>query len=583
MGLVAGLGWLVLSAGGPLGAVSAAGGGQQQEPIRVEPRLFGVAHTIFVSPSQTVRTVTDEMLGQDVWQAFQAYFWDYGHAESRSGAASLFAALRPGLIGHYPGVGVVTHDFHWKDVIGPLSGRLDPTPRQSSFDTDLMRQFGPDEYGKLVEEMRARTGESIAGSIQVNVVNGTAEDAADWVEYMNAPNDGSNPRGGTDWAARRAANGHPAPYKIHYWELGNEPSYTAENIGSLTAWEYVDRIKSFVPLMKKSDPSIEVMAYVNPFNFDNVSQVGTAVADLPAGPAPDGSEPAGLTWSQAVIKHAGSLLDMLYFHWYGGWNQNRSSTSFVLTSTVKGLVPWLDRLQQDIQKYAPDAATRTRLASHVAIPEWNSYGGFTQPIDVGTEMLGALADSRILHTIMGRKEIVFSERLALAAPNPQPALKVPAALQPILDIRSGYFALWTQPGVATYVQTPVYLMGTVWGRAFQPRVVQANVSGLPSSGGAPLVDVTALASTDSSHVSVIVTNASSTDLPLACTFDQYAVQGTPTLLVLHGSSLTDHNWSSSPHQVTVQEQSLTPAASSQVTFTAPGYSVVALLVQGSRQ
>ena len=46
--------------------------------------------------------------------------------------------------------------------------------------------------------------------------------AADWVEYCNAPNDGSNPRGGVDWAAERARNGHAAPYGVKYRELGNE-------------------------------------------------------------------------------------------------------------------------------------------------------------------------------------------------------------------------------------------------------------------------------------------------------------------------------------------------------------------------
>jgi alpha-N-arabinofuranosidase len=51
---------------------------------------------------------------------------------------------------------------------------------------------------------------------------GNAKDAADLVEYLNSPNDGSNPNDGTDWAAVRAANGHPEPYNIKYFEIGNE-------------------------------------------------------------------------------------------------------------------------------------------------------------------------------------------------------------------------------------------------------------------------------------------------------------------------------------------------------------------------
>jgi alpha-N-arabinofuranosidase len=36
---------------------------------------------------------------------------------------------------------------------------------------------------------------------------------------------GSNPRGGTAWAEVRAANGHPEPYTIPYWDIANEPSF----------------------------------------------------------------------------------------------------------------------------------------------------------------------------------------------------------------------------------------------------------------------------------------------------------------------------------------------------------------------
>jgi len=55
-----------------------------------------------------------------------------------------------------------------------------------------------------------------------NMGNGNANDAADLIEYLNSPNNGSNPNGGVDWAAVRAANGHPEPYGIKSFEIGNE-------------------------------------------------------------------------------------------------------------------------------------------------------------------------------------------------------------------------------------------------------------------------------------------------------------------------------------------------------------------------
>jgi hypothetical protein len=50
-----------------------------------------------------------------------------------------------------------------------------------------------------------------------NMANGNPRDAADLVDYLNAENDGANP-----WAALRAANGHPEPYNIKNFEIGNE-------------------------------------------------------------------------------------------------------------------------------------------------------------------------------------------------------------------------------------------------------------------------------------------------------------------------------------------------------------------------
>ena len=50
---------------------------------------------------------------------------------------------------------------------------------------------------------------------------GNAQDAADLIEYLNAQV-GTNPNGGIDWAKVRADNGHPQPYNVRYFEIGNE-------------------------------------------------------------------------------------------------------------------------------------------------------------------------------------------------------------------------------------------------------------------------------------------------------------------------------------------------------------------------
>jgi alpha-L-arabinofuranosidase len=78
------------------------------------------------------------------------------------------------------------------------------------------------------------------GSFSGDFMTDLAINAADWLEYCNAPADAAatNPGAGkggidyrgaqrgretnVDWAEVRAANGHAAPYNVRYWEFGNE-------------------------------------------------------------------------------------------------------------------------------------------------------------------------------------------------------------------------------------------------------------------------------------------------------------------------------------------------------------------------
>ncbi|MBZ0253706.1 MAG: hypothetical protein K8I02_10240, partial [Candidatus Methylomirabilis sp.] len=96
-----------------------------------------------------------------------------------------------------------------------------------------------------------------------------------WVEYANAPADGSNPdwcggpggpacpagRENVDWAARRAANGHPAPYGVKYWELGVETRlYTLNGLG-LNAWQdYAKKFAVRARAMRAIDPTVRLGA-----------------------------------------------------------------------------------------------------------------------------------------------------------------------------------------------------------------------------------------------------------------------------------------------------------------------------------
>jgi alpha-L-arabinofuranosidase len=71
-------------------------------------------------------------------------------------------------------------------------------------------------------------------------------DILDLLEYCNGSTS-------TKWGAKRAANGHPAPYNLKYIEIGNENSHTS------TLNDYNARYPMIYKAVKASYPNIKVM------------------------------------------------------------------------------------------------------------------------------------------------------------------------------------------------------------------------------------------------------------------------------------------------------------------------------------
>jgi alpha-N-arabinofuranosidase len=134
--------------------------------------------------------------------------------------AAVTGARRAGLQAmRFPG-GTVANMYDWKRAVGSERG-CQVVGSQGRAGTGLALTsglaFGPDELMRFVDMVGAEA------NIMVPFVNETPGDAADWVEYMNSPAGATgNPNGGVDWADVRAANGHPAPYSVRWWEIGNE-------------------------------------------------------------------------------------------------------------------------------------------------------------------------------------------------------------------------------------------------------------------------------------------------------------------------------------------------------------------------
>ena len=143
----------------------------------------------------------------------------------------------------WPG-GNFASGYHWQWGIGPIDER--PTVPNPAWEGLEFNLFGTDEF---IAFCRALGCEPL---ICINAGDGTPEEAAAWVEYCNGSPD-------TPMGRLRAQNGHPEPYNVRFWEIGNE-LYGRWQVFWTTPDGYLDRYLRFREAMMKVDPNIYVLA-----------------------------------------------------------------------------------------------------------------------------------------------------------------------------------------------------------------------------------------------------------------------------------------------------------------------------------
>jgi len=146
-------------------------------------------------------------------------------------------AVRPLRVPHlrWPGGNFVS-GYHWQDGVG----RVDQRPRRTdlAWYAEESNRFGTDEFIAYCREIGTEP------FICVNMGSGTMDEAQAWVEYCNGS-------GNTSWASLRRRHGHPEPYRVRYWGLGNE-MYGSWQIGNLNAHDYVKKARGFAVVMKRT-------------------------------------------------------------------------------------------------------------------------------------------------------------------------------------------------------------------------------------------------------------------------------------------------------------------------------------------
>ncbi len=165
------------------------------------------------------------------------------------------AAMHPAFLrlpgGNYLEGDHISERFEWKKTIGPLVDRpTHPSPwhYRSSDGMGLFEYLQWCEDLKIEPVLAVYAGYSM---MQEHVEPGPAlepyiQDALDEIEFVSG-------NVHTKWGAERAKNGHPAPFPLHYVEIGNEDFF--DRSGS-----YDGRYAQYYKAIKQRYPELQLIA-----------------------------------------------------------------------------------------------------------------------------------------------------------------------------------------------------------------------------------------------------------------------------------------------------------------------------------
>ena len=211
----------------------------------------------------------------------------------RRDTTGLLKQLHSGMY-RFPG-GNFLSAHEWRYSIGDPDRR---PPRWDPVWSALQpNDVGTDEFLFLCELL------GVDAFISVNAGFGDAHSATDLVEYVNGAAD-------TPMGRLRAANGHPAPYNVKWWGIGNE-MYGPWQFGYMALKQYVIKHNMFAKAMRAVDPSITLLgtgATPDEMTVNGLSLrlTGKVVGDY-------GSE---ADWTGGLIANCLDNIDVMSEHWY---------------------------------------------------------------------------------------------------------------------------------------------------------------------------------------------------------------------------------------------------------------------------
>ncbi|MGB7581463.1 MAG: alpha-L-arabinofuranosidase C-terminal domain-containing protein, partial [Sedimentisphaerales bacterium] len=261
----------------------------------------------------------------------------------------------------WPGGNFVS-GYNWRDGIGEQDKR--PPRKNPAWKGIEHNDVGIHEFMDLMGLIGAQP------YVAINTGRGTIEEAAAEVEYFNGSAD-------TPMGKLRAQNGHPEPWGVKWWAVGNE-MFGDWQLGHIPLAEYVKKHNLVAEAIWKVDPSAKLVG---------VGSVGK--------------------WSETMLKVCSGYMNLISEHIYCKENKDVIKHTKQLANEIK-------RVADAHRKYRRDVNELAGKDIRIAMDEWNYwYGNYIYgELGVQYHLKDALGVATGLHEYFRNSDIYFMANYA---------------------------------------------------------------------------------------------------------------------------------------------------------------------------
>lgn len=422
--------------------------------------------------------------------------------------------LKPTIMRYPGGCFADGQASHWLNGVGDIDKRA--TRIDSHWNSYQRMDFGTDEFIQYCRNT------NIEPQITVNFGSGTPQEAANWVEYVNGDVN-------TTYGKLRASNGHPQPYKVKYWEVGNE-QYGSWEIGHTSAREYASRFNEYVDNMKSKDPSIKIMAN----------------GDL-----------EHLDWTNTLLTISGDKMDYLSIHFAAPFDDQFQHTDEEIYYAVVAASEYF-KILFDAVKHSIDSITAGKVKLIVS-EWWNDYGNafsahsssLEEAIHAGGMLNFFQQKSKVLDIV---NRSTFIEILKAYNPRFEFFLAPSAYVLSLYSNYSGNILLKSN------VISPTYSL---------PR----SVGNIPAMDSIPYLDVSATKKNDKIFINVV--NRSLEDITTMINLTGGGVESNGIIRTVNGPNFLSNNFEPPYNTVTINSSQISNIGKS-FNYKFPAHSVTGI-------